>query len=284
LLWGTASAAGGIGVIFEMPDEPQTERLFDWNATIALPVLLGMLIAGSMKLMVEPRQLSRFYALRDQRAVRRGMLVSTGAFLLVYTMLAPIGLYAWRILPAGLTDSDLVVPSLLQDTQVFSSYVGAFLMVAMLAAAMSSLDSVLLVTATTVQRDILSRFGVGTSSSSALRNTRRCVVALALATALIALDPPGQIVTLTTFAGSLFAACFFPAIVLGLHWRRGSGAAVLASILVGVTTLLVWQATPWGALLHRVFPALVLSTTTYILVATSTRVTANPRVEALFQR
>ena len=37
------------------------------------PLLLGIIIAGTMKCMVEPRQLSRFYALADQRATRQGM-------------------------------------------------------------------------------------------------------------------------------------------------------------------------------------------------------------------
>ena len=82
------------------------------------------------------------------------MWVSTAAFVLVYTLLIPVGLYARNIMPGGLPDTDLVVPRLLIAPEVFSAGTGAFLLLAMVAAAMSSLDSVLLVMASTQQRDL----------------------------------------------------------------------------------------------------------------------------------
>ena len=37
-----------------------------------LPMLLGILFATTIKFVVEPRQLSRFYALSDPKQARRG--------------------------------------------------------------------------------------------------------------------------------------------------------------------------------------------------------------------
>ena len=93
---------------------------------------------------------------------------------------------------------------------LFPPAVGAFLMVAMIAAAMSSLDSVLLVTASTCERDIVNLWRPSLSEAASLRTTRFYVGLFAFITALISLDPPGGIVTLTAFSGSLYAACFFP--------------------------------------------------------------------------
>ncbi|NIR78083.1 MAG: sodium/proline symporter, partial [Gemmatimonadetes bacterium] len=59
------------------------------------------------------------------------------------------------------SDTDLVVPTLLSD--VFGQGTGAFLLVAMVAAAMSSLDSVLLVMASTTERDVVSILRPGRS-------------------------------------------------------------------------------------------------------------------------
>ena len=70
--------------------------------------------------------------------------------------------------------------------------------------------------------------------------TRGWVALFALITALISLRPLAGIVELTAFSGSLYGACFFPAIIFGLHWRRGSGAAVMASFAVGIGVLLGW--------------------------------------------
>jgi Na+/pantothenate symporter len=98
------------------------------------PVLLGIIVAGTFKLVVEPRQISRFYALKDRRAIRDGMWTATLAFAVVYLMLVPIGIYARKLLPTGITDTDRVIPEMLSGGVVFHPAVGAFQVLAMIAA------------------------------------------------------------------------------------------------------------------------------------------------------
>jgi sodium/proline symporter len=100
-----------------------------------------------------------------------------------------------------------------------------------------------------------------------LRWTRGMVVVLAILAAGIALDPPGDILQLTIFSGSLYAVCFLPAVVLGLYWSKGSAGAVLASMAAGILTLLVWLALGYNVVIHEVFPALGVSTLAYVLLA-----------------
>ena len=275
----TVNAAGGLGSLTEVRTQPGGEELFQLGGGVAVPVLLGTLFAGLVKFAVEPRQLSRFFALRDERAIRQGMWVSTLTFAGVYSLLIPIGIYARKIFPAGIDDTDLVIPTLLTET--FSSGTAAFLLVAMVAAAMSSLDSVLLVTASTAERDLFSALRPDRSDAQSMRGTRLWVVFFAAVTAVISLDPPGGIVALTAFSGSLYGACFVPAVVLGLHWRRGSGAAVLASFISGIAVLLLWDRLPGSQVVHEVFPAVVCSTLVYIAVSLVTPVTSEPVVLSL---
>lgn len=279
LFTGTVEAAGGLGAIHEVRAQPGGEELFTWGGGVAIPVLMGTMFAGLVKLAVEPRQLSRFFALEGNRAIRTGMLVSSVTFAGVFSLLIPVGIYARRVLPAGLEDTDLVVPTLL--TEVFGQGAGSFLLVAMVAAAMSSLDSVLLVMASTTERDLISIARPGRSEQAEMFWTRGWVALFALITAVISLNPPGGIVELTAFSGSLYGACFFPAIVFGLHWRRGSGTAVIASFAVGVAVLLGWDYVPGSQILHEVFPAMILSTTTFWGVSLITEDGANDAVRAL---
>ncbi|WP_419858575.1 sodium:solute symporter family protein [Candidatus Palauibacter irciniicola] len=223
LFWGTLNSAGGLGAIDAIRAAPDTSGLFRWDAAMPFPVLIGIIVAGTLKFIVDPRQLSRFYALADPQAVRRGLIVSTIAFLGVYTLLLPIGLYAHAVIGSGLAESDLVVPTLLGDAGILPALPAAFILVAMLAAAMSSLDSVLLVMASTWERDVISLFRPQADEGRAVAHTRFWVALFAIITAWLALNPPGSIVTLTAFSGGLYAACFFPAVVLGLLWRRGTG-------------------------------------------------------------
>lgn len=266
LFGGTVRAAEGFDAIRAIAADPATSSLFRWDAAMPFPVLIGIVVAGTLKFIVDPRQLSRFYALADRRALRRGVWVSTGAFLLVYTLLLPVGLYAHAILGGGIAESDLVVPSLLGEAAILPALPAAFLVVAMLAAAMSSLDSVLLVMASTWERDVVSLIR-HVEEERVVSETRRYVALFAVVTALLAVRPPGSIVTLTAFSGSIYAACFFPAVVLGLYWRRGSGAAVLASFAGGLTVLLLWDWLPIGDTVHEVFPAMAVSVGVYVAAA-----------------
>ena len=286
LFLGTTRAAGGIGSIFELADAPETAHLFTWNGGEAFPLVLGVIVAATIKFIVEPRQLSRFYALRSRREVRRGVWLATVTLGVVYAMLVPIGMYARRVLPAGLEDTDLVVPGLLTEPGVFAPGVGAFLLVAMVAAAMSSLDSVLLVMASTCQRDIFGVWRGQGDERSAMKRTKWYVALFAAITAVISLNPPAGVVSLTAFSGAMYAACFFPALILGLHWRRGNGTSAVTSFAVGLGVLVIWRLTPpLSSVLHEVFPALGLSLLAYVLVARLTSPpTAPHKVETLFKK
>ncbi len=271
LFSGTFRAAGGFEAFEVLQATPSTQFLFDWGGGAAVPFVLGVVFAGTVKFLVEPRQLSRFYALESPKAWRTGVAVSTLAFALVYCLITPVGLLARRLLDGGLTDTDLVVPGLLTMQGVFAPGVAAFLLVAMVAAAMSSLDSVLLVMASTAERDIVGVWrGRELDEGSVVRATRILVFIFAAITAVIALDPPGGIVSLTAFSGAMYGACFGPAILLGLYWRRGNGTSVISSFVAGMGVLLLWRFTPYADALHEVFPAVAVSFVTYVLTALAT--------------
>jgi len=266
LFAGVTRAAGGVGAILDVPSRPGAEHLFSLDAAMPFPVLLGILFAGSVKLVVEPRQLSRFFALRDTAAARTGVSVAVLGVLVVLGLLLPIGLYARLILPAeAISDTDLVVPTLL-SLDIFDPWVAALLVLAMVAAAMSSLDSVLLVAASTLQRDLLSLRAPGeVSEAFALSRTRALVVGLCVLTAALAWRPPGGIVELTIWSGSLYASCFLPPLLGGLFSRRGDGPVALASMLSGLLVLLAWPRLPLADRAHEVFPALASSLCVFVL-------------------
>jgi SSS family transporter len=270
LFVSTARAAGGLGAFATVRDLPGGRDLFSWDAAMPFPVLLGIMVAGTSKLVVEPRQLSRFYALRTRRAARQGLWVSTLTFLLAYSLLLPLGMYAHHLFPAGMADTDRIIPEILSGGVVFHPVVGAFLVLALIAAAMSSLDSVLLVVASTCERDIVGVWQKAIPDATAIRATRWYVALFAGLTALIALNPPGGIVALTAFSGSIYAACFFPALILGLYWKRGNGAAVMASFAAGILTLALWRYVPALSNVHAVFPAIALSTGAYAVISVRT--------------
>ena len=284
LLFGfVTAAAGGVSAVSEVAAAPQTSHLFELDAGIPFVVLLGIAFAGSLKLLVDPRQVTRFYGLRDERSVRVGIWVAVAGILLIQFCLFPIGLYAHLLLD-GVHDTDLVVPTLVGSKEVFPTLVSDFLVIAILAAAMSSLDSVLLVAASVTARDVIGvRRSAGPGQRRIVAWTRVGVVAFAVLAAVVALEPPGGIVELTIFSGSLFAVCFVPTILLGLHWRRGNEAAALAAFGVGVAVLFGWLAAGLGDVVHEVFPALLASTGVYMVISVGGKAVADPRVHEAWE-
>ena len=254
-------AVGGPGVLLELPQRAETEQLFQWNTAIPLSLMLGLIFAGAIKIIIEPRQLSRFYGLRDQAAVRQGMIVSMIAFLLLFIMLLPVGMLAHLVLPEAISDTDLVLPTLLEQPFIPNS-VASLILVAIAAAAMSSLDSVLLVSASVCQSDLAAPI-LQTAKRNGIAVTRIFIVLLSIVTALVALDPPGGIIELTAISGSLYAICLGPAVLGALLWNQGNGNAVIASIAIGIVSMLLWRAQPPLPMLHEVFPSTAISTLVY---------------------
>ena len=115
-----------------------------------------------------------------------------------------------------------------------------------------------------------------------LTATRLYVALFALITAIISLNPPEGIVVLTALSGAIYGACFGPALLMGLHWRRGSGTATVASFATGLLVLLVWNRLPWADAMHQVFPAVALSFAAYYLVARFTPTYESAELDRLF--
>lgn len=280
LFYFITSAAGGVGVIAELPSEPSRAHLVELNGAIPFVVLMGIALAGSLKLLVDPRQVTRFYGLKDERSVRVGIWVAVIGILVIQFCLFPLGLYAHFLLD-GVTDTDLVVPTLVNDPAVIPPLVGDFLVIAILAAAMSSLDSVLLVAASVASRDLFGRRRI--NDGSVVSGARLGVAGFAVVAAIVALNPPGGIVEITIFSGSLFAVCFVPTILLGLHWRRGNEAAALTAFGAGIVVLLGWLLAGLGDVVHEVFPALLASTVSYVVISLHGAPITDAQVTRIFE-
>ena len=263
IFYFVAQAAGGVTSISRLANNPETEFVYEWNGGIPFAVLMGIALSGSLKLLVDPRQVSRFYALRDDRAVKQGLWVAVAGLAFVQFCIFPIGLYA-HLLMDGVTDTDVIIPTLINREAIFPIWASDFLILAIVAAAMSSMDSVLLVASSTLYKNLVMPFR---PAKNPLVFTRVVVITTAVFSAILALNPPGDIVEITIFSGSLYAVCFFPAIVIGLHWNEHSSSAVIGSMVFGIATLLIWIYFGLRSTLHEVFPALIVSASVFWLIS-----------------
>jgi SSS family transporter len=259
IFYFVTQAAGGVTSVAQLTDMPTKEHLFDLNGAVPFAVLLGVSLSGALKLIVDPRQLSRFYGLKSDAEVKRGMWIAVLGMALILACMFPIGLYAHLILD-NVTDTDLIVPRLVNDPAIFPFWVTDLLIVSIVSAAMSSMDSVLLVASSTLYKNIIAPFK---AIENEVRWSRAAVIGFACVSAFMALNPPGDIVSITIFSGSLYAVCFFPPVVFGLYGRIASARTTLMSMILGMSTLILWITLGLSSLLHEVFPALLMSASVY---------------------
>lgn len=259
IFYFVTQAAGGVTSVAQLTDMPAKEHLFDLNGAVPFAVLLGVSLSGALKLIVDPRQLSRFYGLKSDAEVKRGIWIAVLGMTLILACMFPIGLYAHLILD-NVTDTDLIVPRLVNDPAIFPFWVTDLLIVSIVSAAMSSMDSVLLVASSTLYKNIIAPFK---AIENEVRWSRAAVIGFACVSAFMALNPPGDIVGITIFSGSLYAVCFFPPVVFGLYGRIASARTTLMSMILGMSTLILWITLGLSSLLHEVFPALLMSASFY---------------------
>ncbi|MFZ5565941.1 MAG: sodium:solute symporter family protein [Pseudomonadota bacterium] len=117
-----------------------------------------------------------------------------------------------------------------------------------LAAALSTADGLLLTIANALSHDLYYKM-IDPNASTARRVTISKVLLLvvALMAAYVAAQKPADILFLVSAAFSFAAAAFFPALVLGIFWKRATGIAASLGMIAGLGTTFYYMVTtqPW---------------------------------------
>jgi cation/acetate symporter len=116
-----------------------------------------------------------------------------------------------------------------------------------LAAALSTADGLLLTIANALSHDVYFKM-VRRDASPARRVTiaKMMLLIVALAAAGVALMRPGTIVSLVGLAFSIAASTLFPALVLGVFWRRANRWGAIAGMVGGFAVCSYYIATRYG--------------------------------------
>jgi cation/acetate symporter len=126
--------------------------------------------------------------------------------------------------------------------------VSALVAAGALAAALSTADGLLLTISSALSHDLYYKM-IDPAASTARRVTIAKVVLLvvALAAAYVAAQRPADILFLVSAAFSFAASAFFPALVLGIFWKRATGLGAWLGMLSGLGLTLYYMAVnqPW---------------------------------------
>ena len=110
-----------------------------------------------------------------------------------------------------------------------------------LAAALSTADGLLLTITSALSHDVYYRiFRPQSSTQFRLVISKSMLLVVAVLAATVAAQKPGTILLMVAWAFSIAGSAFFPALVLGIFWRRATRAGALAGMVVGLSVAIYY--------------------------------------------
>lgn len=194
-------------------------------------LILGALLVFSIGYMGWPHVNVGHMSMRRASIARRAGLYATGFNFLFIPAAYIIGMMGLLIVP-NLDDPEMAIFEVAQT--VLPPFAVGLVMAAIMAAIMSTADSLLLQTGTIASQDLWRRFiqkDLGERSSVTISRIAILIVALiGLSFALI--RPPG-VFDVVVFATSVLGSAFVPVYVCAVWWKRADTPGAIVSMVSG---------------------------------------------------
>jgi cation/acetate symporter len=148
---------------------------------------------------------------------------------------------------ASAVENELIVD---QDIMVLANpeianlpaWVIALVAAGALAAALSTAAGLLLVISSSVSHDLIKKtFKPDISEKGELWAARIAATVAVVIAGYFGIDPPGFVAAVVALAFGLAAASFFPAIVLGIFYKRMNKEGAISGMIVGITLMLFYM-------------------------------------------
>lgn len=237
---------GGVGPMFdalaaERPELLTPPGLAGSGAPWSWGEYSSAVLVSVVGFSVWPHLFMKAFTARDENTLRRTVVLYPTFQLFIVPILF-IG-FAGVLFGSAPEKPDQILPHLLMNLELSPWLVGFFCAGA-LAASMSSGDAMVHACASIVVRDgWVTALGRELGAQRERTAIRVLVLVLILGAYALALLYQGSLVDLLLFAYGPVGQ-FAPAVIATLYWRRATGAGVLAGLLVGIATNLVFVFNP----------------------------------------
>ena len=203
-----------------------------------LPNLIGVVILTSLGTWGLPQMVHKFYAIKDEKAIRYGTIISTFFAIVVSGGCYFLGgfgrLFDTPAIHAadGSVIYDSIIPTMLSS---LSDMLVGIVIVLVLSASMSTLSSLVLTSSSTLTLDFIKGNIIKDMDDKKQLLCMRIMLVFFIAiSVIIALDPPTFIAQLMGISWGALAGAFLAPFMYGLYWRGVTKASVWASFACGV--------------------------------------------------
>ncbi len=268
---------GGVSQGIELVASMDSAKLNIFEGTSLIGIL--SFLAWGLGYFGQPHILVRFMSIRHEDEMNQAKTIGMSWMILSLIGSLAVGFFGFvYVLSNGidLQDSEKIFITLTQ--LVFNPWIAGFLLAAILAAIMSTIDSQLLVSSSVLTRDIyhaLLRKDAG--NKELVWVGRITVITIAVIAWYISTDKDSKVLDLVAYAWAGFGAAFGPLIILSLYHKNITRYGAISGMVSGAATVLVWKNLEGGIFaLYELLPAFIISFITILLVSHFTKDRALP--------
>jgi SSS family solute:Na+ symporter/sodium/proline symporter len=255
LLGYTIHAGGGLAAI--------TSKLHDINPGLTSPVgppgwwpLLALILLTSIAPFAMPQLIQKFYAIKDRKAIRFGMIASTLFALLIGGIAYFLGsttriflnpdIAPKAFMADGNPNVDALMPELL--VRIIPESLSILILLIILAASMSTLAALVLISSSSFAKDFFAGFinkNISDQRLTALMRVSSLI--FVLISVVLALLKPSTIVSILAMSWGAIGSAFLGPFIWGLFWKKTSRLAAYASMFTGLAVCIGMAGAGYGS-------------------------------------
>ena len=179
--------------------------------------------------LIDPSIWQRIAASKNGSSLRPALIATSVIYLLWSILVITLGVIAFNIIP-GLTHSDSVIPTLVMNHM--PPLVKGICLAAIMGIIISTADSALLITGTTVSTDVARVLKPDLSDRALLLISRTVILLVGIIGMVFALQK-NDIFEVMMLSLAIFVAGLFIPVMAALFYRKATKSAAIASALVG---------------------------------------------------
>lgn len=154
-------------------------------------------------------------------------------------------------------DSEKVFIYMIQ--KLFNPWIGGVLLAAILSAIMSTIDSQLLVSSSTLTEDFYKYIKKDATEQEKIWTGRICIIIIALAAYVLAMNPQAKVLSMVAYAWAGFGGVFGPAVLMTLYSKKLNWKSVFSGMIIGSITIILWKNLGYSNYLYEIIPAFVIN-------------------------
>ena len=245
---------------------PGANGYMPWTYYISNIVLWSFFTMG------QPHLFTKFFAMKDHKTMFKAILLGTAGMFFSATLIEWAGVNGIASIQ-NIEKADQIIPMILQ--RGMNPFLASIFIAGIVAAGMSTIDGILVTTTGAVTRDIYQKIINKNATDEAVMSLSKVVtVIIGIVVICFGVFQPGSIFEINLFAFSGMAIFVVP-ILFGIYWKKATAKGAIASVIVGIISLLLFTLNPSVKALamgfHALFPTTIIASIVMIVVSKFTK-------------